>query len=135
MLYKTLAGKDGRYEDVSKRHPAVMKMYDEVVENIKLYIKEAGYYKNENKEPAELDIEELSVEKFTEYVDKIKACCENFEGDEVTELAEELCRCKVNGILLADYFEDVKQYAEDYEYEQALCAIEKAQACIKGEVS
>lgn len=130
-----LAGKDGRYEDVSKRHPAVMKMYDEVVENIKLYLKEAGYYKNENKEPAELDIEELSVEKFTEYVDKIKACCENFEGDEVTELAEELCRCKVNGILLADYFEDVKQYAEDYEYEQALCAIEKVQACIKGEVS
>ena len=40
----------------------------------------------------------MGVVKITEYVDKIKACCENFEGDEVTELAEELRRCKVNGI-------------------------------------
>ncbi len=129
-----LAGKEGRYEDISKRHPVAMKLYDEVVKNIRLYLQKSGYHDKEQQEMSSQDKKDISMEQFSESVQKIREACENFESDAVAELAGSLCGCRVNGVLLSEYFADIKQYAEDYEYEQALDAIKKAEACIKGDV-
>lgn len=128
-----LAGKAGQYDVIHSKHAKAMELYDKVVADIEKYLIDKGYFSEQPSENVAQDLKDITMEGFMEMVDHIVEACENFEGDEAIALAEELCSCRVNGKSLAEYFTDVKTYADDYEYEQALAAVRKAVDDIKEE--
>ena len=120
------AGKAGEYDVIRQNHEAVIALYDEVVQNITTYLEENGYKEDELKEITADELKAITWESFEEKVKRIVEACENFDGDEVAALAGELCYCKVNEEALTARFAEIKQCAEDFEYEQALQLAQKA---------
>ena len=96
------------------------------MQNIAAYLEENGYKAEEPEEITADELKALAWDDFEEAVKRIVEACENFDGDEVAKLAGELCYCKVNEEALTTRFAEVKQCAEDFEYEQALQMAQKA---------
>ena len=119
------AGKDGKYDVIRQNHEKVISLYDQVVQNITVYLEENGY-KEETEEIAEDKLKTLTWDLFEEKVQNIMEACDNFDGDKVAGVAGELCYCKVNDEVLTARFTEVKQYIEDFEYEKAMLTAQKA---------
>jgi len=127
------AGKESRYEVIYEEHTKLIGLYDEVVANAKQYLKDNGYVTEQSKEVKAQDLKNISIEEFMEYIVRITEACDNFDGDEVIAVADELISCKVNDKILAIYFDEIKKYADDYDYDKALELIQKTVAEVKGE--
>ena len=82
----------------------------------------------------ERELKNISMERFMEVVDYIIEACENFDRDEAMERTEELCSGKLYEKVLFPYFDVIKTYIDDYEYEQAVEAVRKAVESIMEEV-
>ena len=128
-----LAGKVGKYDIIRNQHESAMALYEKVVAEIEKYLQEKGYFANQESEVEEQDLEVISMEKLVEMTDKMIEACENFDGDEALKIAKELCACILNEQKLSVYFDEVKSYIDDYEYEMALDSIKKAVETIKEE--
>lgn len=128
-----MAGKAGQYDVISNQHESAMKLYGQVVADIEKYLREKGYFSKQESEFLPQDLNDISMETFLEMADYIIEACENFDGDEANQKAEELCLCKLDGKSLAEYFVKVKTYIGDYEYEQAIDSVKKAVESIQEE--
>ena len=128
-----LAGKAGKYDIIRNQHESAMALYEKVVVEIEKYLHKKGYLTKQESECGSQDLEIISMEKLMEMADRITEACENFDGDEALKLAKELCACKLNERILSVYFDEVKTYIDDYEYEMALDTIRKAVEMIKEE--
>jgi len=128
-----MAGKAGQYETICKHHENAMKQYEDVVIDIEKHLQEKGYSLKKQSEENNQELQDITKDTFEEKVNRLMEACENFDGEEAVTVAEELCACRLNDIALAEYFAKVKEYADDYEYEQALEAVQDAVKTIKEE--
>ena len=126
-----LAGKEGNYEVILNEHNEFLKLYNKVMDAVQSYLLKNGYPLEQPPETTEQDLQEITIEQFTEKVAHIIDACNNFDGDTIMKLAEELCSCKLDHKALSMYFTKVKEYAEDFEYEKALEATQNAEMKIK----
>lgn len=114
-----LAGKSGDYSVIEEKNAEMLEMYEKVLELAREYLEQN--FKTEEKSPDEdiSDLTDVSLEKVTEYVKKIREACDAFDGDAVIEICGEAFGCAVNGKPLKPLFTDVKNAAADFEYDQA----------------
>lgn len=128
-----LAGKAGKYDVIRNQHESAMALYEQVAAEIEKYLHEKGYFAKQGSEGGEQNLSAISMDNIMEMTDRMMEACENFDGDEALKIAKELCTCKLNEQALSVYFEEVKSYIDDYEYEMALDSIKKAVEMIKEE--
>ena len=129
-----LAGKAGQYNVIMKQHQATMERYELVVADIEKYLYAKGCLVKQESQNMERELKNISMERFMEVVDYIIEACENFDRDEAMERTEELCSGKLYEKVLFPYFDVIKTYIDDYEYEQAVEAVRKAVESIMEEV-
>ena len=116
-----LAGKTGDYSYIQKNNEALLATYERVIETGKEYMNSNGMVSDE-RSAEENDAEQpepITEEKIRDYVERICAACDSFDGDAIVEQCEEASGCAVNGMSLKVLFDEVKEAAEDFEYEQA----------------
>lgn len=116
-----LAGKAGDHSLIEEKNDAMLDMYAKVIEAGKEYLNRNGLSAEEPSAEEEntAQLEEISAEKVTDYIERICSACDAFDGDTIVEICEEACGCAVNGMPLKPLFVKVKEAAEDFEYEQA----------------
>ena len=122
-----LAGKEGNYSLIKEKHAELSELYKEVVLEAYQYLEANGVVIQdicEDEDTQELNT--ITSEQFTDYIERIKVACDNFDGDEVAFIADEMCKCSFKETPLKQYFAEVKKLAEDFEYEQAQEAAVKA---------
>lgn len=112
-----LAGKAGDYSVIEEKNAAMLEMYEKVIEAGKEYMSDRSPAEEAEENTAEL--EAVTVEKVQEYIEKICEACDAFDGDAVVEICEEAFGCAVNGTPLKPMFAEVKEAADDFEYDQA----------------
>lgn len=112
-----LAGKAGDYSVIEKKNAAMLEMYGQVIETGKEYLSKRTA--DEETEENAAKLEAVTEEKVLEYVQKICEACDAFDGDAVVEICEEAFGCAVNGTPLKQLFAEVKELAEDFEYDRA----------------
>ena len=128
-LAKTLefAGKEQNYDLIHAKHKNLIVLFERVLEEIEKYLQINDYLNPEDKEEEnDGDLTELWEEKLAEYVDQICDACDNFDGEGVVVIVNLLAEYSYKGVALKECFEEVKQLAEDFEYEKAMNA---ARAC------
>ena len=128
-----MAGKAGQYEIIIKQHESAMVLYGQVIAEIEKYLRERGYFSKQETVIEEVELKDISMEECLKITDIMLEACEVFDGDEVLEKINKLSTYKLNGQVVSGYFAEVKNYIDDYEYELALEAIQKAVEKIKEE--
>ena len=117
-----LAGKSGDYGVIEEEHAALIELYKKVIEKGKEHldktvVQTAEDVREEQISPANMP--EMDMSLLMDYVERIAAACEEFDGDKVEELTDEASCYAYQGIDLSEYFEKVKTLALDYEYDEA----------------
>ena len=121
-----LAGKSGDYDVIEKEHADLIGLYKKVIEKGKEHLSEIA------PEPEEAAAEvvtkqavmpEMDMALLMDYVEKISAACDEFDGDKVEELTDEASCYSYQGLELSEYFGKVKALALDYEYDEAAKAV------------
>ena len=127
-----LAGKAGDYQTIMSNHMELLNMYTRVVDECNEYLKlsestkKSGYDVGGTNSIVEeysfkLDIEEgmLMI-----YINEISKACDLYDGEEIIRLCQEASIYSYKGVPLKGYFEKVKNYAEDFEFEKAVIEVE-----------
>lgn len=116
-----LAGKAGNYSLIEEKNAALLEMYTQVIEIGKEYLNRSGTAAEGSFDETEdtSQLEEITAEKALEYIERICAACDAFDGDTIVGICEEAFGCSVNGMSLKPLFAEVKEAAEDFEYDQA----------------
>ncbi|MGN0641820.1 MAG: ATP-binding protein [Huintestinicola sp.] len=116
-----LAGKAGNYSLIEEKNDAMLEMYLKVAaigrERLKLDEPPAEEAVAEPQNTA--DLEEISAEKVKAFIEKIKAACEAFDGDEVSNICTEASAYALGGTALKPLFDEIKAEADDFEYDSA----------------
>ncbi len=130
-----LAGKAGNYRLIEEKNAALMELYGKVAE-------EGGQYLDEYRSPAETaeapeetsaeQLPEIGYEKVMEYIDGIKAACEEFDGDAIADICTEAAGYACGGTALKTLFDGIKASADDFEYDEAKEKAEAAAEKLKG---
>jgi len=100
-----------------------------VLEAIEKYLIDNGRLDEEaeaSSESADNEKEPITREIFMDYLERIKSACEDFDEEGILAAVEGLQTYSLNGVSMKKYFAEVKKFAGDFEYEQALRAAEKA---------
>lgn len=115
-----LAGKAGSYGTIEKKNGMLSDLYGEVIDIVNDYLGENESDDTENEAAEETaELTEISAEKLSEYIAKAKAACEDFDGDAMTAIAEEVSEYSYKGKPLKEYFGRAAELAEDFEYDSA----------------
>lgn len=115
-----LAGKAGSYGTIEKKNGMLSDLYGEVIDIVNDYLGENESDDTENEAAEETaEFTEISAEKLSEYIAKAKAACEDFDGDAMTAIAEEVSEYSYKGKPLKEYFGRAAELAEDFEYDSA----------------
>lgn len=131
-----LAGKGKDYSVIEQKHDRMMEMYLKVEELGRAYVKEHQQNDeqttdSEDVAATELSLPEISADDLAKKVEKIREAADNFDGDTIISLCEELFAYQINGKLLKNLFAEVKQEAEEFEYDSAAQKAEKVVAGIQ----
>ena len=127
------AGRAGNFAVIKKKNGELLALYRDVSEAARKYLAETGGVP-EPEQPAEENTElaEISAELLTEYIERAKAACESFDGDDAAEIAAETERYSFGGEPLREYFGKSAKLAEDFEYEDAAKVIAELESKMKG---
>lgn len=115
-----MAGKEGNYALIRERHAELSDLFENVLSAVKKYLTKNNYHDETVFEEMKNELSEITIEQFDDSLQLLEAAFENFDGDEMAAIAEELCSSVVNGNELRSYFTKVKSLAEDFEYEKAM---------------
>ncbi len=118
-----MAGKAGNYKLIEEKNAALLELYEKAA-------KEGERYLEENRPKAESvsavqeeipadDLPEIAPEKVAEFIERIEAACEKFDGDEISEICSEAAAYSCKGTALKPLFDEVKASADDFEYDEA----------------
>ncbi len=121
------AGKDEKYDLIEEKTAPMLEMFSKVVELGKQYMEMACPEKlsaeetdtetDNNNETSSLI--EISEEKLTEIITKIKTACDSFDSDAISEICDLMSGYSINGTALKPLFNEIKSAAEDFEYDTA----------------
>lgn len=115
-----LAGKAGSYGTIEKKNGMLSDLYGEVIDIVNDYLGENESDDTENEAEKEItELTEISAEKLSEYIAKAKAACEDFDGEAMTAIADEVSEYSYKGKPLKEYFGRAAELAEDFEYDSA----------------
>ena len=117
-----LAGKAGDYKPIEEKNEYLLHMYEKVASIGAEYLAKHKPQKSEDSLENEVPIEQLTVitlEEVESLIEKIHSACEGFDGDAVAELCKDAVGKSCNGVALEKLFDDVKNLAEDFEYDEA----------------
>lgn len=122
-----LAGKAGDYDVIRKENEALMKLYENVLkEGRGILIKNGVSSENESDNP-DFTAEPLTYEKLCEYLSLIEESCNSFDSDEIIRIAKEALKYSYNEKPLKIWLDKIIVYAEEFEYEGALCELHNMQ--------
>lgn len=117
-----LSGKAGNYKPIEEKNEYLLQMYEKVASLGAEYLAKHKPQKAEdspkNAIPPE-QLTEISLEEVESLIEKIRAACEGFDGDAIVELCGDAAGKSCNGVALEQLFDDVKNSAEDFEYDEA----------------
>lgn len=119
-----LAGKSGDYDVIRKEHTNLLALYERVAEEGRRVLTDFGLEQAEPLIKEQSSYTEISENLLSEYINRIREHCENFDGDEAIETIRELSAYSFREKDLHSYLEKIGGYAADFEYEQALAEIE-----------
>ncbi len=118
-----LAGKSGNYKLIEEKNAALMELYGKVAELGEKYLEENRAVIPRPETPADEaaaeNLPEISLENVMEYIEKIMAACEEFDGDEINNICVEASAYSCGGTALKPLFDEIKASADDFEYDEA----------------
>lgn len=118
-----LACKAGNYSLIEEKNGAMLEMYEKVAALGREYLGLSDEPEPEAEEaPTAEAIEALTkitVEKAGELIERVKAACAAFDGDEVERVCEEAAELAVGETPLKPLFDRVKADVDDFEYDSA----------------
>ncbi len=130
-----LAGKAGNYRLIEEKNAALTELYGKVAELGGKYLEENSP-KTETVSAAEeepsAELSEIASEKVMEYIEKILAACEAFDGDEISSICAEAAGYSCGGTALKPLFDGIKSSADDFEYDDAKEKAEAVSEKLKG---
>lgn len=136
-LAKTLefAGKAKDYDLIHAKQQTLIVLFGRVLEEIEKYLSlnECFVTEGQTGEQEDVLLTELSEDKLAEYVEQICEACDNFDGEGVVGIVQVLSKHSFRGTALGEYFGAIKQYAEDFEYENAHGAARESLAKLREE--
>lgn len=126
------AGKEENYSLIEEKNDAMLEMYMKVTELGRKYLEPFGIMEEASAESETETAEtkpltKISKEQVTELIEKIKAACEAFDGDEVSAICDEASEYAFDGTALKPLFDKIKAAADDFEYDTAAEKTAKAQ--------
>ncbi len=126
-----LAGKAKEYETIMSNQRDLLNMYTKVVDECDAYLKSFDKPKNSDSDSAIDGVEdevsfklELDEGMYMIYIREIAKACDLYDGEEITRLCQEVSMFSYKGKSLRPYFDKVKAYADDFEFEKALNEVE-----------
>ncbi|MGN1137187.1 MAG: ATP-binding protein [Oscillospiraceae bacterium] len=124
------AGKSESYGTIEKKNSILSELYGKVIEIAGNYLGESeGTDNDKGGESAELkELKEISAEELSAFIGKAKEACGNFDGDAMTNIADEASKYSYKGKPLQDIFGKAAELAEDFEYDAAAAEISKLEA-------
>lgn len=115
-----LAGKAGNYKMIEEKNEALLTLYERVLQEGEKYLSPEQEAAVETKaEEGTEDLPPLTIEQVTDYVEKICAACDSFDGDEIAALCVEAAEHSYQNISLRSFFKEVEDSANNFEYEEA----------------
>ena len=118
-----LAGKSENYMLIEEKNAALMELYGKVAELGEKYLEENRPAIPCPETPAEEinaeNLPEIPLENVMEYIEKIRAACEEFDGDEINNICAEASAYSCGGTALKPLFDEIKSAADDFEYDEA----------------
>lgn len=128
-----LAGKAGDYQTVTENEEELIRLYSEVVDECRLYLKafdetdkdlyQADMLENDIQEVYSFKLE-LEESMLSVYIQDIAQACDLYDGDEIARLCQEAGIFSFKGKPLKGYFDKVKALSDDFEFESALSEVE-----------
>ena len=116
-----LSGKAENYTPIEEKNGTLLEMYEEVCGLAKSYL---GITEEDNTDEA-AELREITAEELNGIIEELKSACDSFDGDKIDEICKESCNCSYNSKPLKSYLDEIKAFADDFEYESALHKIEE----------
>lgn len=118
-LAKTLelAGKAGDYDVILRNHKRLIEQYLLVSAAADDYLIEHQTKVEESQQLSSEFLPEIPKEQMTELLTAINQAVDNFDGDEIIRLSEELSAFIYKGYVFKKSFDEIIQLANDFEYD------------------
>lgn len=130
-----LAGKAGDYKPIEEKNASLLEMYEKVASLGAEYLAKQKPQKAESSSQSDMSLDnltEISLEEVESLIEKIRSACEDFDGDAVVELCKEAAGKSCGGLALEPLFAEVKDLAEDFEYDEASAKADSIADKLKG---
>lgn len=116
-----LAGKNEDYALIEEKNDTMLEMYRQVSELGGKYlgIDAAAADETANNDLPTEALTFITVEKAEELIERVKAACDSFDGDEIAAICDEAAGYAVGDIALKPFFDKIKADANDFEYDGA----------------
>ncbi len=118
-----IAGKAGDFGTIRNDHNRVMSLYKEVLEECETFLNDDFGHETVHETTEEEFISSFKLEiegsMLEVYLEDLAAACEFYDCDEIQRLCSEAGMFSYLGRSLKPYFDNVRQKAEDFEYEAA----------------
>ncbi len=111
------AGKAGDYQTITEEHEAFLQQYEKVTREADKYLHENTVTDKGEAAEDNTDIPEVDCKQLEAYFADILAAVDNFDGDEIVRIAEEVSQYSYQGRILSEDFHKVRELAEDFEYD------------------
>ena len=119
------AGREEKYDFIYENESELISLYSRVIEECRSYLYQYGSENSEEVNIADFNFRlELEESMLEIYVEDIASACDLYDGEEISRLCSEAGMFSFGGKSLKHLFEEVKSFADDFEFEKALSAVE-----------
>lgn len=121
------AGKAEDYGLIREKHAEMLDMYARVAEIGREYLESKNFFADDENEEADINtLTEIAADEANELIRKIKDACDTFDGDEIIRICEEAANYRIGETILKPLFAEIKAAADDFEFEAAAEAADRA---------
>ncbi len=118
-----LAGKAGDYAQIEAEHAALSELYVKVLEEGKRISAGVKEEKTDVTASGAEESKEMEAGLLKEYVRRLQTACDDFDADQVAEIAKEAAGYTYRSQALKPYLERIAEAAADFEYDEAAEAL------------
>ncbi|MBQ8568677.1 MAG: response regulator, partial [Oscillospiraceae bacterium] len=115
------AGKEKNYSLIEEKNGSLLDMYRQVYKLGTEHLKLSGVLSDTgSKEETDISaLTQITEEKAAELLGRIKEACDAFDSDAVSEICDEAADYIFKGTPLKPLFEEIRAFADDFEYDSA----------------